>query len=106
MPAREKRYLRCSKENIVSRRRTRFTECTKPRAETADDYAIYTTAANLALDSFIGRLTVVRKTDGRKLYPFQGAPAIGPFNSVQDAKDAALALGATIVEGDLRVREP
>lgn len=89
----------------MPRGRTRFS-FDKTRANTADDYAIYAATTNLARRSFIGRLTVVRKADGRKLYPFEGAPAIGPFNSIEEAKDAALALGARIVEGDLRVPEP
>lgn len=90
----------------MSHSRTRFANSTKARAVTADDYAIHVATTNVALQRFIGKLTVVRKTDGRKLYPFEGAPFIGPFNSIQKAKEAALALGASVVLGDLKTPEP
>ncbi|WP_405034144.1 DUF6723 family protein [Paraburkholderia terrae] len=42
-------------------------------------YAIHVATTNAAPQSFVGKLTVVRKTDGRKLCLFEGAPLIGPF---------------------------
>lgn len=67
----------------MSRNRTRFTNSTKAQAVTADDYAIHVATTNVALRSFVG-IRTVRKTDGRELYSFEGAPFIGPFNSLQE----------------------
>jgi hypothetical protein len=35
------------------------------------------------------------------LFPFDGAPTIGPYDSKEDALFAATALGAKIVEADI-----
>jgi hypothetical protein len=50
---------------------------------------------------YFGTLKVVRKTDGRVIYPFDGAPAIGPFSTAQEARDAAKEYGRTLVSGDV-----
>ncbi|MCR4470394.1 DUF6723 family protein [Burkholderia sp. SCN-KJ] len=50
---------------------------------------------------FFGVLRVVRKTDGRLLFPFDGAPDIGPFSTQQEALAAAQVMGERIVQGDL-----
>ncbi|OTP78072.1 hypothetical protein PAMC26577_05435 [Caballeronia sordidicola] len=49
----------------------------------------------------MGSLKVVRKTDSRLLFPFEGAPAIGPFDDKEQALRAATALGMQIVEADI-----
>jgi hypothetical protein len=51
---------------------------------------------------FFGVLRVIRKTDGRLLFPFEGAPEIGPFASKDEALAAAQVFGEHIVEGDLK----
>jgi hypothetical protein len=43
----------------------------------------------------------VRKTDGRLLFPFAGAPVIGPFPTRQEARTAAATFGSRIVAGDI-----
>jgi hypothetical protein len=50
----------------------------------------------------IGSLKVVRKTDGRLLFPFAGAPVIGPFATALEARSAATVCGARIVADDIR----
>lgn len=50
---------------------------------------------------FFGVLRVVRKTDGRLLFPFDGAPELGPYATKQEALAAAQVYGEHIVEGDL-----
>ncbi|MEM5384337.1 MULTISPECIES: DUF6723 family protein [Paraburkholderia] len=50
---------------------------------------------------FFGVLRVVRKTDGRLLFPFDGAPDLGPFPTKEEALAAAQVYGEHIVEGDL-----
>lgn len=50
---------------------------------------------------FVGSLKVVRKTDSRLPFPFEGAPAIGPFDNKDEALGTAAALGAQIVEADI-----
>lgn len=51
---------------------------------------------------FFGNLKVVRTTDGRMLFPYDGAEKIGPFSTIDEAVTAAQALGEGIVAGDLR----
>jgi hypothetical protein len=62
-------------------------------------YASYRPSAGGA--AFYGTLKVVRLTDGRLLFPFEGAPTIGPFNSKEEATEAAQVLGASVVDGDV-----
>ncbi|CAL8473618.1 DUF6723 family protein [Caballeronia sp. S22] len=54
---------------------------------------------------FVGTLKVVRLTDGRLLFPFDGAEEIGPFDSKDAAKRVALLRGSEIVQADLRAPE-
>jgi hypothetical protein len=68
---------------------------------TPDDFAIYASHRRGAAAEYYGTLKVVRKTDGRLLYPFEGAPTIGPFSSRARATEAAEQLGVTIVMGDI-----
>jgi hypothetical protein len=72
---------------------------------TDDDYAIYASYRPHVSGAFVGTLKVVRLTDGRLLYPFDGAEEIGPFTLKDDAKNAAQARGKEIVEADLRMPE-
>jgi len=44
---------------------------------------------------------VVRKTDGRVLFPFDGAPELGPFPTKVEALAAAQVYGEHIVAADL-----
>ena len=50
---------------------------------------------------FFGVLRVVRKTDGRLLFPFDGAPDLGPYPTKEEALAAAQVYGEHIVEHDL-----
>jgi hypothetical protein len=54
---------------------------------------------------YFGRLRVLRTTDGVLLFPFDGAPEIGPYLTGEEAIEAARLLGQTIAEGDLRCPE-
>jgi hypothetical protein len=65
-----------------------------------DDFAIYATY-RLLHGRFMGSLKVVRKTDSRLLFPFDGAPTIGPFAHKEEALRAAASLGVEIVKADL-----
>jgi hypothetical protein len=60
----------------------------KVRRAGAGDYRVYD-------------LKLVRTTDSRILFPFDGAPAIGPFEVAPDASAAARFKGAEIVPADL-----
>jgi hypothetical protein len=70
-----------------------------------DDFAIYATY-RLLHGSFVGSLKVVRKTDNRLLFPFDGAPTIGPFAHKEEALRASETLGLQIVKGDIANPEP
>ncbi|WP_250454111.1 DUF6723 family protein [Caballeronia sp. ATUFL_M2_KS44] len=72
---------------------------------TEDDYAIYASYRPHVSGAFVGTLKVVRLTDGRLLYPFDGADEIGPFTQKDDARNAAQARGKEIVEADLKMPE-
>jgi len=72
---------------------------------TEDDFAIYASYQINAGGMFVGLLKVVRKTDSRLLFPYEGAASIGPFRNKFEAVRAAEDLGREIVAGDLRTPE-
>jgi hypothetical protein len=88
------------------RRKLAFKPSGKPRPDSPDDYVIYVTTRFAAAGRFFGELALVRRTDGRTLYPFDGAPPIGPFPTIETARAAATAQGTTLIEADLRNPEP
>lgn len=69
--------------------------------QSEEDYMIYA-SYRPHVGSFFGTLKVVRQTDGRLLYPFDGSDDIGPFPSKGAATAAAAQLGGEIVEADLQ----
>lgn len=91
--------------NAIRRRprKTRFPrKIVPPVAGTSEgDFEVFAFYRGSPSGGFYGTLTVVRKTDGRLLYPFEGAADIGPFCSNVDAVDAAKRQGLAIVDGDL-----
>jgi len=70
-------------------------------ASTEDDFEVLTSYRLKGYRRFFGRLRVVRKTDGKMLYPFEGAEDIGPFATQTEALAAAQIYGERIVEGEL-----
>jgi hypothetical protein len=71
-------------------------------AVSEDDFAIYASYRIGAGRAYIGTLKVVRKTDSRLLFPFDGAPAIGPFATKEEAIFAAQERGREIALADLK----
>ncbi|SAL02914.1 DUF6723 family protein [Caballeronia ptereochthonis] len=69
--------------------------------QTEDDYALYASYRPHVSGGFVGTLKVVRLTDARLLYPFEGADEIGPHPSRDAAKEAAIARGSEIIKADL-----
>ncbi|MDN7183353.1 hypothetical protein M0D69_36155 [Caballeronia sp. SEWSISQ10-4 2] len=67
----------------------------------AEDFAIYASYQINAGGLFVGTLKVIRKTDGRMLFPFQGAPVLGPYPTRQEAREAASIHGRQIVASDI-----
>ncbi|MET3232879.1 UNVERIFIED_ORG: hypothetical protein ABIC54_005087 [Burkholderia sp. 1263] len=67
----------------------------------ASDYQIYATYRRTPSGAFMGDLKVVRMIDDRLIFPFDGAPPIGPFDTASEARDSARAKGAEIVAADL-----
>jgi hypothetical protein len=81
-------------------------KCPEPTpGHSAEDYRVYASYRPGASGRFMGTLKVVRVTDGRLLFPFDGAEEIGPFETKQAAKSAATLRGMQIVEADLRSPE-
>ena len=70
--------------------------------KTEDDYAVYASYRPHTGGCFVGTLKVVRLTDSRLLYPFDGAEQIGPFFTKDEAREAAVIRGNEIVRGDLQ----
>lgn len=66
-----------------------------------DDFQIYASYRGSNASGFFGTLKVVRKTDGRLLFPFDGADSIGPFPTKAAAVAAALERGDDVVRADL-----
>jgi hypothetical protein len=81
---------------------------TQPTSEAGayEGFDIYASYVVNATGMHIGTLKVVRKRDKRVLYPFDGCETIGPFESSEDARHAAEALGVRIVEADIANPEP
>ncbi|MDR5782048.1 hypothetical protein QCE63_21855 [Caballeronia sp. LZ065] len=81
---------------------------TQPLSEAGahEGFDIYASYVVNATGMHIGTLKVVRKRDKRVLYPFDGCETIGPFESSEDARRAAEALGVRIVEADIAHPEP
>jgi hypothetical protein len=77
----------------------------KPRDPTAradaSGYEIYATYRRTTEGAFLGLLKVVRKGDGRLLFPFAGAPDIGPYPDAKEAREAARRHGEAVVKADL-----
>jgi hypothetical protein len=71
-------------------------------ADSPDDYAVYLTASRTASGQFFGTLEVVRKTDGKTIYPYEGALEIGPFATVEEARRSATNLGGMVIDADLK----
>jgi hypothetical protein len=65
------------------------------------DFRIYASYRGVA-GQFYGTLKVVRLTDKRVLFPFEGCPQIGPFADRQAAVDAAQQYGEQLALGDLQ----
>jgi hypothetical protein len=84
--------------------KARNTVASKP--ESTDDYQIYATYRRTTEGAYMGQLKVVRKTDGRLLFPFAGSPDIGPYNDGEEARFAAQRHGETVVQSDLDNPEP
>lgn len=76
----------------------------KPGA-TEEDYAIYASYRPCSGGGYLGTLKVVRLTDARLLFPFDGAEEIGPFATQEAARDAAEARGKAAVSADMRFPE-
>lgn len=63
---------------------------------------IYSTYRRTCTGAFFGQLKVVRMRDNRLIFPFEGAPEIGPFEQASQARDAAKELGEKIIEADIQ----
>jgi hypothetical protein len=70
-------------------------------AKSEDDFDISAASKLAGYRRFFGVLRVVRKTDGRVLFPFDGAPDLGPFVTRNEALAAAQVYGEHIVASDL-----
>jgi hypothetical protein len=71
-----------------------------------EGFDIYASDVVNATGLHVGTLKVVRKRDKRVLYPFDGCETIGPYESSEDARKAAQALGQKLVEADIANPEP
>jgi hypothetical protein len=71
-----------------------------------EGFDIYASYVVNATGLHVGTLKVVRKRDKRVLYPFDGCETIGPYESSEDARKAAQALGQKLVEADIANPEP
>jgi hypothetical protein len=90
----------------MSRRKLKLTRYSPAMAASHDDFAIFVTARRSADGRFYADLLVSRKADGRCLFPFDGAPQMGPYSSIEEARLAAEEYGHRIVSADLAYPEP
>jgi hypothetical protein len=68
------------------------------------DFRIYASYRGVP-GQFYGTIKVVRLTDKRVLFPFEGCPEIGPFPDRQAAVDAAQQYGEQLALSDLQKPE-
>lgn len=66
-----------------------------------EDFAIYASYRVATDGRFLGTLKVVRRTDGRLLFPFDGAEQLGPYLSKDDAIRAAREVAERVIAADL-----
>ncbi|MCI0152063.1 hypothetical protein KNO81_40245 [Paraburkholderia sediminicola] len=64
------------------------------------DFEIYASYHGTADGRYVGSLRVVRRSDRKILFPFDGAPQIGPFATPAEAREAAVECGRKIVAVD------
>ncbi|WP_090684038.1 DUF6723 family protein [Paraburkholderia phenazinium] len=77
------------------------------KADVADDeFEIFASYHSTGDGRYIGGLKVIRKADRRILFPFDGAPQIGPYDSADEARRAAIEYGRAIVAADRAAPEP
>ncbi|MCG1047860.1 hypothetical protein IHE29_04990 [Mycetohabitans rhizoxinica] len=76
----------------------------QPGAEApwSEGFKVLVTAKPGVDGRFIGMLKVVRQADRRVIFPFPGAPEIGPFDTIEQARAAALEYGRKVVADDRR----
>ncbi|WP_035471243.1 MULTISPECIES: DUF6723 family protein [Paraburkholderia] len=89
----------------MSRRKLKMIQYSPATILSRDDFSIFVTARRSADGRFYADLMVSRKVDGRRLFPFDGAPDVGPFDSIEEARLAAEEYGARIVAADLACPE-
>jgi hypothetical protein len=65
------------------------------------DFRIYASYRGVP-GQFYGTLRVVRLTDKRVLFSFEGCPEMGPFLDAQSPVDAAQRYGEQLASGDLQ----
>jgi hypothetical protein len=71
------------------------------KADVADgEFEIFASYHSTGDGRYIGGLKVIRKADRRILFPFEGAPQIGPYESADEARRAAVEYGRAIVAAD------
>jgi hypothetical protein len=70
-------------------------------AKSESDFEVSASTRLAGYRRFFGVLRVVRKTDGKVLFPFDGAAEIGPFATKIEALAGAQVHGEHIVGADL-----
>jgi hypothetical protein len=65
-----------------------------------DEYSVFVAGHRTSDGRFTGALKVVRKADKRLLFPFDGAPVIGPYRNADEARRAAVEVGKRVVTAD------
>lgn len=76
-----------------------------PIVLTRDVFVVVSGYSYASSGQYFGVLKVKRRTDGRQLFPYEGAPQIGPFATGYEARAAAAQYGQSIVDMDLATPE-
>jgi hypothetical protein len=78
------------------------TDTTDATTSADSGYRIYPGYQRTPAGGYVGTLKVVRLRDSKLLYPFDGAPQIGPCSTASEARRAAERAGAAVVLADIR----
>jgi hypothetical protein len=69
-----------------------------------DSYSVTVTVGGTQSQQY-ARLKIRRLRDKKTIYPFDGAPEIGPYEDMETARNQALAYGWSLVDADIALPE-
>jgi hypothetical protein len=73
----------------------------KVRAPTRDDYDVDIHPERIEEGRYYAALRILRTTDGKLIYPFDGCARPGPCTSADEVKEAARSMANELIRADV-----